>query len=65
LALTSAATTAINCNGGKATVTIVASGGTAPYSYTFNGTTNQQVYLQLYLQDDNLIALPMRIVVDQ
>jgi hypothetical protein len=31
LALTSAAvTTAINCNGGKATVTIVATGGTAP-----------------------------------
>jgi hypothetical protein len=41
LALTSAAvTTAINCNGGKATVTIVATGGTAPYSYTFNSTTN-------------------------
>jgi hypothetical protein len=36
LALTSAATTAIDCNGGKATVTIVATGGTAPYSYTFN-----------------------------
>jgi hypothetical protein len=34
LALTSAAvTTAINCNGGTATVTIVASGGTSPYSY--------------------------------
>jgi hypothetical protein len=40
LALTSAVTTAINCNGGKATVTIVATGGTAPYSYTFNSTTN-------------------------
>jgi hypothetical protein len=41
LALTSAAvTTAIDCNGGKATVTIVATGGTAPYSYTFNSTTN-------------------------
>jgi hypothetical protein len=40
LALTSAAvTTAIDC-GGKATVTIVATGGTAPYSYTFNSTTN-------------------------
>jgi hypothetical protein len=35
LALTSAVTTAIDCNGGKATVTIVATGGTAPYSYTF------------------------------
>jgi hypothetical protein len=31
-------TTAINCNG--TTVTIVATGGTAPYSYTFNSTTN-------------------------
>jgi hypothetical protein len=39
LALTSAAvTTAIDCNG-KA-MTIVATGGTAPYSYTFNSTTN-------------------------
>jgi hypothetical protein len=55
LALTSAAvTTAINCNGGKATVTIVASGGTAPYSYTFNGTTNQRD-LQLYLQELTII----------
>jgi hypothetical protein len=45
LALTSAAvTTAIDCNGGKATVTIVATGGTAPYSYTFNSTTNTTVF---------------------
>ncbi len=31
---------AILCNGGTATVTISATGGTAPLSYTFNGTTN-------------------------
>ncbi|MGI5914712.1 MAG: beta strand repeat-containing protein, partial [Bacteroidales bacterium] len=41
LAVTSAAvTTPISCNGGTGTVTIVATGGTAPYSYTFNGETN-------------------------
>jgi hypothetical protein len=52
LALTSAAvTTAIDCNGGKATVTIVATGGTAPYSYTFNSTTNTTGVLQTYLQE--------------
>ena len=28
------------CNGGTATVTIVASGGSAPLSYTFNSQTN-------------------------
>jgi hypothetical protein len=40
LALTSAAVTiAIDCNG-TATVTILATGGTAPYSYTFNRKTN-------------------------
>jgi hypothetical protein len=62
LALTSAAvTTAIDCNGGKATVTIVATGGTAPYSYTFNSTTNTTEFLQTYLQElDYHIALPMR-----
>jgi hypothetical protein len=67
LALTSAAvTTAIDCNGGKATVTIVATGGTAPYSYTFNSTTNTTGVLQTYLQElDYHIALPMRKVVDQ
>jgi hypothetical protein len=66
LALTSAAvTTAINCNGGKATVTIVATGGTA-HSYTFNSTTNTTGVLQTYLQElDYHIALPMRKVVDQ
>jgi hypothetical protein len=37
--LTAAVTTAIDCNGGKPQ-TIVATGGTAPYSYTFNSTTN-------------------------
>jgi hypothetical protein len=48
LALTSAAvTTAIDCNGGKATVTIVATGGTAPYSYTFNSTTNRSIYRRI------------------
>ncbi len=31
---------AILCNGGNATVTITASGGTAPLSYTFDGVTN-------------------------
>jgi len=42
LALTSALVTSpILCNGGTATVTIVATGGTAPYSYTFNGVTNE------------------------
>ncbi|MBK7375304.1 MAG: hypothetical protein IPJ02_07055 [Chitinophagaceae bacterium] len=30
---------AIACNGGTATVTITAAGGTAPLSYTFNGVT--------------------------
>ncbi|MDQ6608364.1 MAG: hypothetical protein M3Y85_00890, partial [Bacteroidota bacterium] len=35
-----AVTTAITCNGDKATVTITASGGTAPLSYTLNGVTN-------------------------
>ena len=30
----------ILCNGGTATVTIVAAGGTAPYSFTFNGQNN-------------------------
>jgi hypothetical protein len=66
LALTSAAvTTAIDCNGGKATVTIVATGGTAPYSYTFNSTTNTTgVFLLTYLQElDYHIALLMRKVV--
>lgn len=36
---TAAVTTAINCNGGTATVTITASGGTGALSYTFNGST--------------------------
>jgi gliding motility-associated-like protein len=41
LALTSAAVSSpILCNGGTAIVTIVANGGTPPYSYTFNGQTN-------------------------
>jgi hypothetical protein len=54
LALTSAAvTTAIDCNGGKATVTIVATGGTAPYSYTFN-STNTTGFLT-YLQELTII----------
>ncbi|WP_321295795.1 SprB repeat-containing protein [Marinifilum fragile] len=35
-----AVTTPIACNGGDAEVTIVASGGTAPYTYTFNGVEN-------------------------
>jgi hypothetical protein len=30
----------IPCHGGTATVTFVASGGTAPYTYTFNSTNN-------------------------
>jgi hypothetical protein len=33
-------TTPIPCFGGTATVTLTAAGGTAPYSYTFNGVTN-------------------------
>jgi hypothetical protein len=33
-------TSPIICNGGTATVTIIATGGTEPYSYTFNGNTN-------------------------
>ncbi|HKZ65172.1 MAG TPA: Ig-like domain repeat protein, partial [Chitinophagaceae bacterium] len=41
LSFTSAAVTSpILCNGGTATVTIVATGGTAPISYTFNSQTN-------------------------
>jgi hypothetical protein len=41
LALSSALVTdPIDCFGGTATVTIVATGGTTPYSYTFNGLTN-------------------------
>ncbi|MBL0183362.1 MAG: SprB repeat-containing protein [Chitinophagaceae bacterium] len=32
--------TPINCNGQTAAVTIIATGGTAPLSYTFNGVTN-------------------------
>ncbi len=35
-----AVTTAINCNGGSATITMTGSGGTAPLSFTFNGVTN-------------------------
>ncbi len=31
---------AITCNGGNATVTITATGGTGAYSYTFDGATN-------------------------
>jgi hypothetical protein len=51
LALTSAAvTTAITVMVEKP-VTIVATGGTAPYSYTFNGTTNTTGVLQTYLQE--------------
>ncbi|MCB9333933.1 MAG: SprB repeat-containing protein [Lewinellaceae bacterium] len=34
-------TTAITCFGGTATVTLVVTGGTEPYSYTFNGQTNE------------------------
>ena len=42
ISLTSAAVTSpITCNGGTATVTISATGGTTPLSYTFNGETNQ------------------------
>ena len=37
---TAAVTTAINCNGGTATITLTGSGGTAPLSFTFNGVTN-------------------------
>ena len=33
-------TTAITCNGGTATVTLLGGGGTAPLSYTFDGVTN-------------------------
>jgi hypothetical protein len=67
LALTSAAvTTAIDCNGGKATVTIVATGGTVYTVIHFNSTTNTTGVLQTYLQElDYHIALPMRKVVDQ
>jgi hypothetical protein len=54
LAFNAAVTTAIDCNGGKATVTIVATGGTAPYSYTF-GTTNTTGVLQTYLQELTII----------
>jgi hypothetical protein len=38
--LTAAVTQQILCFGGTGTVTISATGGTAPYSYTFNGVTN-------------------------
>ena len=34
------AATAILCNGGSAMVTLSANGGTAPYSYTFNGVND-------------------------
>lgn len=41
LALNSAVvSTEIECFGGSAVVTLVAQGGTAPYTYTFNGDTN-------------------------
>jgi len=33
-------TSVITCNGGTATVTLTGSGGTPPFSYTFNGVTN-------------------------
>ena len=41
-AITSSAsvTTAVVCYGGTGTVTIIATGGTTPLSYTFNGTIN-------------------------
>ncbi len=38
-AATASVTTPILCSGGFATITIVASSGTAPYTYTFNGVT--------------------------
>ncbi|WP_421920567.1 hypothetical protein [Marinifilum sp.] len=41
ITLTSAGvTTPITCNGGDATVTILATGGTAPLEYTFDGVSN-------------------------
>ena len=41
ISLTSAAVTSpVLCNGGDATVTLVATGGTGTLSYTFDGTTN-------------------------
>jgi hypothetical protein len=55
LALTSAAVTTTNY-GGKATVTIVATGGTVcPYSYTFNSTQQYNGSLQTYLQELTII----------
>ena len=35
-----AVTVPVQCNGGKGTVRIAGAGGTAPLSYTFNGTIN-------------------------
>ncbi|MEI8048091.1 MAG: hypothetical protein WCI92_11975, partial [Bacteroidota bacterium] len=40
LAFTSATVTPMNCYGGSTTVTLLATGGTAPRSYTFHGETN-------------------------
>ena len=40
IAVTNVAQTTILCHGGNATVTITATGGTAPLSYTFDGVTN-------------------------
>ncbi len=39
LTATAVVTTPVPCVGGTATVTIFANGGTAPYSFTFNGVT--------------------------
>ena len=39
LAAGAVVTSAITCFGGNATVTLIAIGGTAPYSFTFNGVT--------------------------
>ncbi|WP_347839516.1 HYR domain-containing protein [uncultured Draconibacterium sp.] len=55
-------TTPVTCNGGTATITIVATGGSGTYNYTFNGQTNSTgvftgVYagtgLSIQVTDDN------------
>jgi hypothetical protein len=60
-----AVTQEILCFGGTATVTISATGGTAPYSYTFNGVTNSSgVFSGVAAGENQAFSIPMPTFVD-